>query len=121
LRILAQHHTTRSLTFLPEEDTKTKTRARSVTGQLYTMRKLLIVSLLALSLCSCQRSCAKWDKEHQTSARHYQVVMYSGGDTVFNDNFFGIINDAEGSDGCYYFKGDTLIEISGDYIIKSDK
>ena len=47
--------------------------------------------------------------------------MYSGGDTVFYDRFNGIINNSEGSDGVYYYKGDTLIEVSGDYIIKSTK
>ena len=47
--------------------------------------------------------------------------MYSGGDTVFYDKFNGIINNSEGSDGVCYYKGDTLVEVSGDYIIKSTK
>lgn len=84
------------------------------------MKKLLAV-LLVSSLCSCQRACTRINKTYQTSRRYYQVTMFSGGDTVFHDKFYGIINDAENSDGCYYYKGDTLIEISGDYIIKSDK
>lgn len=58
-------------------------------------------------------------KKFQSSESNYEVIMYSGGDTVFHDTFKGIINDTEGGDGMYYFKGDSLIEISGDYIIKS--
>ena len=61
------------------------------------------------------------DKHWQTTVRNYEVIMYSGGDTVFIDKFRGIINSEENSDGCYYYKGDTLIEVSGDYIIKSEK
>ena len=45
--------------------------------------------------------------------------MYSGGDTVFADEFTGIINQEEGSDGIFYIKNDTLIELSGDYVLKS--
>jgi hypothetical protein len=49
------------------------------------------------------------------------VVMYSGGDTVFHDKVKTIINSENGSDGIYYYKGDTLIEVSGDYVLKSIK
>lgn len=74
-----------------------------------------------LLLASCQRACLTFNKSFQSSSRDYEVIMYSGGDTVFRDKFHGILNDSEGSDGMYYYKGDTLIEVSGDYIIKSDK
>jgi len=84
------------------------------------MQKILIAFFL-ISLCSCQRACTSMEKDYQTGSRSYEVIMYSGGDTVFYDHFKGMINDAENSDGCYYYKGDTLIEISGDYIIKSNK
>jgi len=77
--------------------------------------------ILVMSLCGCQRQCTSFNREWQTSNREYEVIMYSGGDTVFYDKFKGIINNSEHSDGCYYYKGDTLIEVSGDYIIKSDK
>lgn len=85
------------------------------------MKKLIIYSAMFLTLTSCARSCQSFDRGFQTSARNNEVVMYSGGDTVFYDKFNGIINDAENSDGAYYYKGDTLIELSGDYIIKSTK
>jgi hypothetical protein len=47
--------------------------------------------------------------------------MFSGGDTVFHDTFTGILNSEENSDGVYYYKSDTLVEVSGDYTIKSIK
>ena len=85
------------------------------------MRKLYqlfaIVSILLLS--SCQRACTRFNKKIQTAERNYQITMYSGGKVVFQDRFRGIINDSEGSDGMYYYKGDTLVEVSRDYIIKS--
>lgn len=84
------------------------------------MRKLLVIALGFFTLSSCQRSCTQLNRNIQTSERNYEVTMYSGGDTVFYDNFKGIINNSEGSDGIYYYKGDTLIEVSGDYIIKSN-
>lgn len=47
--------------------------------------------------------------------------MFSGGKVVFSDKFEGILNNSETSDGVYYYKGDSLIEISGDYTVKSTK
>lgn len=83
--------------------------------------KKLLAFILVCSLSSCQRACTRINKQWQTTSREYKVFVYSGGKTVFTDSFYGIINDAENSDGCYYYKDDTLVEISGDYIIKSDK
>jgi hypothetical protein len=83
--------------------------------------KKLPVFIILLALCGCQRQCQKMNKHYQTGAREYEVIMYSGGDTVFYDKFNGILNSEDGSDGCYYYKGDTLIEVSGDYVIKSEK
>lgn len=45
--------------------------------------------------------------------------MYSGGKVVYRDKFTGIVNNSEHSDGIYYYKKDTLIEMSGDYVLKS--
>jgi hypothetical protein len=83
--------------------------------------KAICIFLMLAAITGCQRQCSSINRKWQTTARHYEVVMYSGGDTVFHDNFHGIINESHESDGCYYYKGDTLVEISGDYIIKSDK
>lgn len=82
------------------------------------MKKYLFV--FSILFCSCtQRGCQRWNKNTQYNERKYQVYMFSGGDTVFRDTFTGIINGEDATDGFYYFKKDTLIEISGDYIIKS--
>lgn len=72
--------------------------------------------------CSCtKQGCQAWDRSQQYSDRTYQVKVYSGGKVVYSDQFSGIINQEEKSDGIYYYKIDTLVEISGDYIIKSVK
>lgn len=79
---------------------------------------IAVLSLLFLSSCT-QRGCQKLDKQMQFSARTYEVTLYSGGKPVFTDKFTGIINGEEGTDGFYYMKGDSLIEISGDYVLRS--
>ncbi len=85
------------------------------------MNKLTNLFLFAtiLSLSSCARSCESINKDFQSGDRTYEIYMYSGGRVIFHDKFRGIINNSEHSDGCYYSKGDTLIEISGDYTVKS--
>lgn len=85
------------------------------------MKKTLLAVSTIVLLSSCQRGCARWNKRNQFTERNYEVIMFSGGDTVFVDHFKGIVNNNEKSDGVYYYNtnGD-LIEISGDYIIKSN-
>ncbi len=83
------------------------------------MRKTILIAIAVLTLSSCQRGCARLDRNFQASERDYSIVMYSGGDTVYIDNFRGIVNNSEHSDGIYYYKNGELIEVSGDYIIKS--
>lgn len=84
------------------------------------MKKTIIV-LAAILLSSCtQRGCQRWKRQQQYSSRAYGVYMYSGGKMIFEDHFKGIINQEQHSDGIYYFKGDTLVEVNGDYIIKSE-
>ena len=82
------------------------------------MKKLIIIALLFMTGCT-QRSCAKLQKRWQTSEREYHIRQYSGGKCVGEYKFHGILNDAEGSDGYYFFKGDSLVEVSGDLTIKS--
>lgn len=85
------------------------------------MKKLRILTVFFL-LSSCtarfQQSC---NRNFQTSNRQYRIEMWSGDSCVFRDRFYGIINQEDHSDGIYYFKGDTLVEVGGNYIIKSDK
>lgn len=83
------------------------------------MKRSLLPMLAVVLLTSCQRTCQSLDRSIQVGSRSYEIIMYSGGDTVFYDRFKGIINDSEGSDGVYYTKNDTLIELSGDYVLKS--
>lgn len=78
----------------------------------------LLAGLLVL-ITGCSRSCSSWNRDVQSGNREYEVVMYSGGDTVFYDKVTTIVNSSQNSDGIYYFKGDTLVEVSGDYILKS--
>ena len=82
--------------------------------------KLLLGALLLLSSCT-QRGCQSLNREFQTSARNYDITLYSGGKVIRHDQFNGIVNQEDHSDGLYYFKGDSLIEIGGQYIIKSTK
>lgn len=84
--------------------------------------KSIKVYIAILFLLSCTpRARQGCNRNWQTSNRQYNIKMYSGDTCVFDDNFYGIINQEENSDGIYYFKGDTLIEIGGNYVIKSDK
>lgn len=85
------------------------------------MRKTILSLLTICTLTSCQRGCTRIERQYQTSERDYNIVMYSGGDTVFTDSFRGIINNSENSDGIYYYKEGKLIEVSGDYVITSNK
>lgn len=88
------------------------------------MRKinLLIAVTSILFLTSCtQRGCQRWEKDTQFTERSYRIDVYSGGKPVFTDQFRGIVNGEDKTDGIYYFKGDTLVEISGDYVLKSLK
>lgn len=88
------------------------------------MKKTKQIALIALlfTLSSCtERGCQSMRRSFQYSERDYEVIMFSGGDTVFVDRFHGIINGEEGTDGVFYIKNDTLIEVSGDYVIKSVK
>ena len=86
------------------------------------MKKIITIVLITgiLTLFSCQRIFQSLDRSLQSSSRSYQIKMYSGDSLVFHDEFDGILNQEEHSDGVFYFKGDTLIEVSGNYIVKSE-
>lgn len=84
------------------------------------MKKALLIFTAIITLTSCQRGCSKLSRTYEVSERFYTITMFSGGDTVFTDTFKGIVNNSESSDGVYYYKGENLIEVSGDYVIKSN-
>ena len=88
------------------------------------MRKLAILAVLALllgSTVSCKRAWERVRKKTQTSDRNYVIDQYSGGVLVGHYEFNGMLNDSEGSDGYYFYQDKTLIELSGDLVIKSTK
>jgi hypothetical protein len=82
------------------------------------MKKLFLIILIFMTGCTT-RNCQRWSKDHQYSDRYYHIKQYSGGQCVNEYTFKGILNDSEGSDGYYFFKNDTLVEVSGDLTIKS--
>lgn len=79
----------------------------------------LLLVVVAISSSSCARGCSSLSRSVQVGDMDYEIIMYSGGDTVFYDKLRTIINNSESSDGIYYYKGDTLIEVSGDYVVKA--
>jgi hypothetical protein len=84
-----------------------------------TMRpRILFLILIFLTGCT-SRGCQRWKKEAEYDERHYHIEQYSGGKLVEQYDFHGILNDSKNSDGYFFFKGDTLIEVSGDIQIKS--
>lgn len=83
------------------------------------MKKITYI-LLAFTISGCQRGCNRIEKEFEYKERKYEIYLYSGGEIVFYDKFTGIVNDSKNSDGVYYFnENGYLVEISGDYVIKS--
>ncbi len=82
------------------------------------MKKLLIfIGLLALT--GCQRGCASVERNFQVGPRNYHVQQYSGGKLIGDYRFNGILNNQEQSDGFYFYKQDTLVEVSGDITVTS--
>lgn len=84
------------------------------------MKKVLLAFLMAFTSCT-QRGCQSWDRSTQFSNRKYDIKVYSGGKLIYEEQFTGIVNQEEKTDGFYYFKNDTLIEISNNQIMKSVK
>jgi hypothetical protein len=83
------------------------------------IKKIQLVLIASLILMTgCQRGCQKFKRKNMTSSRDYEIIMYSGGDTVYYDRFHGVVTEEEGN-GAFYYKKDTMIELSGDYILKS--
>lgn len=83
-------------------------------------KQITVMAFLLLLLSSCtQRGCQSINRKLQFSERSYHIEMYSGGEIVFKDDFVGIVNQEEHSDGIYYIKNGSLIEVSGDYILTS--
>jgi len=85
------------------------------------MKKIMGLIIAVMLFSSCQKELEGMKKNFQTTNRHYHVEQYSGGVLIAEYDFVGTLNDSENSDGYYFTEGDTLIEISGDIIVKSYK
>ena len=79
---------------------------------------LILGILMTICLSSCQRGCQSFERKFQSSKMYYDIKIYSGGQIIYHDSLKTIINNSENSDGYYYYKGDTLIEICGEAVIK---
>lgn len=84
------------------------------------MKKVILFIALAVSLSSCQRGCTAARRNWQSSSRSYHIEQYSGGKLIKQFDFSGILNNQEHSDGYYWYKGDTLFEVSGDIFVYSE-
>ena len=76
-----------------------------------------IVAFCLLFIC-CSRD---WQDLNRTISRQhgqYHIELYSGGKIIFQDDFYGVVNQETGTDGVMYIKGDTMIELCGQYVIK---
>ena len=78
-----------------------------------TLTVLALTLVMSIVFTSCARFDASIKRSFQNSPLHYVIYQYSGDSLVFHDEFDGILNSSEHSDGYYYYKGDTLHEISG--------
>ena len=83
--------------------------------------KLFAVVALIVAFSSCQRFWESTRRSLQTSDRNYHITQYSGGKFIGEYKFKGILNNAENSDGYYWYQDGVLYEVSGDLIIKSWK
>jgi hypothetical protein len=84
------------------------------------MKNAITWIVLMILLAGCARQQQGCKRETGTK-RNYQIILFSGGDTVFVDNPKNVVINQEDGDGIYYYKGDTLIELAGTYLLKSDK
>lgn len=84
------------------------------------MKKVTIIVFLMLFMMSCtQRGCQSLQREFQYTDRNYKITVYSGGKIVKIYQFRGILNQEQNSDGVFWFVGNELVEVSGDYIVES--
>lgn len=91
------------------------------TKTLFFILCAVVISAMFMISASCARSCDSVNRSWQTGDRNYEIWSYSGDSLIFHDKFRGILNNQKSSDGYYYYKGDTLIEVSGNTIVKSLK
>ena len=79
---------------------------------------LLTAIIILMSIVGCARGCGMIDREFQMTDKVTIVQQYSGGKLVNRWQFTGMVNSSSSSDGYYFTISDTLIEVSGDVVIK---
>ena len=83
-----------------------------------TLLQTIGLWILALSLAGCARDCQGCNRATE-GEREYEVLQYSGGQLIQTYRFRGIVNNQENSDGYYWYQNDTLVEVTGDIILRS--
>lgn len=82
------------------------------------MKKInvLLIALVAFALSSCARGCQSLERKTIDNHKHsIKISQYSGGKLIGEWTIRGIVSDAEGSDGYFFYDNNNkLIEISGD-------
>ncbi len=82
------------------------------------MKKIYILLLIVgvITLTSCARGCQGLNTSlADNHKQHVNIKQYSGGKLVGEWQIYGIVNDAEGSDGYFFYDNNgELVEISGD-------
>jgi len=83
------------------------------------MRKAIIYLSAIFLLSSCARGCQGCSKQiTDNQKQNIRVTLYSGGQEVKVWEFYGIVNDEDGSAGYYFYYNNKLVEVSGDIVIE---
>lgn len=82
------------------------------------MKKINILLLIVgvITLTSCARGCQGFNRSlADNHKQHVNIKQYSGGKLVGEWQIYGIVNEAKGSDGYFFYDNNgELVEISGD-------
>lgn len=84
------------------------------------MKRIVLLVLMSLMMAGCARTCNNFSRKF-SGVQNYHIRQYSGGVLIGEYRFKGVLDNQNNSDGFFFFKGDTLIELSGDLIIESHK
>lgn len=83
------------------------------------MKKLIFAIVATLMLSSCARSCQSLERStFDNHAHNIRLTLYSGGEAVKTWEFNGIVSEAAGSDGYFFYYDNRLVEVSGDVVIE---
>lgn len=83
------------------------------------MKNQIFVPLIAIVMLGCTARDRNGISRSFSGNRVYHIKLYSGGKLIRDDKFTGVVDNQDSSDGMYYYKNDTLVEIGGQYEITS--